>query len=107
MQQGQQFLTEQRERKSPAPRGYVAGCLHSEDGQPAQAGLGSSAGFVCGIQQQFADLVRGIWAVVTGKSGDYTTGTYTFKDPSTGTKIRVTVTADATGRKVVTIGDLT
>jgi hypothetical protein len=53
------------------------------------------------------DLIRGIWAVVGGLSGDYTNPPYTFKDPATGTVTRLTVTADATGRTVVVVGDLT
>ena len=53
-----------------------------------------------------ADLIRGIWAVVAGPVEDFTTGTYAFKDPTTGLKTRLTVTSDETGRKIVIVGDL-
>lgn len=55
----------------------------------------------------YGDIMRAIYALLGGLSGDYTTGTFTFKDPTTGTIVRFTITADATGRKVVTPGVLT
>lgn len=54
----------------------------------------------------YGDIMRLITGVLTGKASNYTTGTLTFKSLD-GSKTRVTVTVDATGRLTVTIGDLT
>jgi hypothetical protein len=53
------------------------------------------------------DTIRGMWAVLAGKVTNYATGSYTYKDPSTGTIDRLTFTTDATGRLTVTIINLT
>jgi hypothetical protein len=52
------------------------------------------------------DILRGMWAILAGKVTDYSSGTYSYLDPTTGAITRVTFTADETGRVVVTIGDL-
>lgn len=55
----------------------------------------------------FGDAMRALIAIFGGPSGDYSSGSYGFKDPSTGTKTRWSNTADVTGRKTATPGDLT
>lgn len=55
----------------------------------------------------YGDMHRAMYAALLGKSGDFTTGTYTFKDPTTGTIVRFTITADETGRLVSIPGNLT
>jgi hypothetical protein len=54
----------------------------------------------------YGDTIRLIVAMVFGKSGDYTAPPYTFKGMD-GVKTRATITANATGRTVCTVGDLT
>jgi hypothetical protein len=55
----------------------------------------------------YGDVQRVLFAILGGISFDYTTGTYSWKDPSTGTKTRMSHTADPTGRLSATIGDVT
>ena len=52
------------------------------------------------------DLVRGIVAMLAGKSSGYNTGTIVVKSLD-GTKTRFTITTDTTGRLTSTAGDLT
>ncbi len=53
-----------------------------------------------------ADLIRLITGVLAGKVTNFTTGTFAFKSLD-GTKTRLTVTVDETGRLTITVGNLT
>lgn len=55
----------------------------------------------------YGDIIRAMFSILAGKVTNYTTGTYAFRDPTTGAKTRVTFTTDATGRLTVVFGDLT
>lgn len=52
------------------------------------------------------DIIRGMWAILAGPVQNYSTGSYTYRDPTTGTVDRISFTADATGRLTVTIVNL-
>lgn len=54
----------------------------------------------------YGDLIRLVAGVLAGKVSNFTTNTLAFKSLD-GTKTRVTVTKDATGRTAIVIGDLT
>lgn len=54
----------------------------------------------------YGDLIRLMVSVLAGKVGNFTTNTLAFKALD-GTTTRLTVTKDATGRTVITVGTLT
>lgn len=69
--------------------------------------IGDAEGFdaIAEGAHSYGDLVRLIVGVLAGKVSNFTTGTLVFKSLD-GTKNRLTVTTDATGRLTITVGDL-
>lgn len=55
----------------------------------------------------YGDILRDMYGTLCGLMGNFTTGSYAAKDPSTGTKVRRSYTSDATGRFASVKGDLT
>lgn len=85
-----------------------------EDGQVTYArsfttvamGIDTAMNSLAEGSNTYGDLLRLLAGVLGGKVADFRTGTLVFKSLD-GTKTRLTVTTDASGRLTTTIGDLT